>query len=720
MNEDVKFGPSGETVFKRTYSRPKPNGEKESWRETVERVAAGNLALVHGDPESWDPEGPAMAELLMLTDHMYDFRVIPAGRHLWASGVKGRQFLMNCWTAGWTNRFSEHAEFTFMRLMEGGGVGSNYSSRFLAGYGAPQRRLDVHVVVDPDHPDADKLEEGEVLSEEYSHEWLGGAHEVEDSREGWADALVDLIDTFYADDVKHMQRVYDVTRVRPEGARLKTFGGTASGPLPFAAMMHRVAGILNTAHKRGELGPLDAMAIDHAIAECVVSGGVRRSARMSIVHWADPAIFEFIECKASGLSHWTTNISVQVDDEFFEALSQTGARLPNGRPASAHAKRVHQLVTQGMLSNGEPGYWNSSLSNHGEVEEVYATNPCGEITLQMFEACNLGHVNLDAFAPKRTSDPIDFGGLVVAHQLITRFLMRATYGDIVDPKSRKIQDQNRRIGVGHLGVQGFIVKNGWRYSQVASKVTAPGYREVREMLSEMYASVRNTARGYAFELRIPEPVKVTTVAPTGSVAKLPGVTEGIHPVLYRFFEQRIRFSNVDSDQAAQVEEARLAGFAVEIDSYDQSGNTSIVVYPTKNLLVEQVEALGYDASLVEQADEISVRDMLSFQAMYQEFWADNAVSFTVNVPAEKHQNDYLLANPGGTRIPAPTALRQKELAATLLEFLPVLKGTTVMLDGSRVQAPFTAITEKAYEAAAAAQVMDAIDVDCATGACPIR
>lgn len=747
---DVKFGPSGETVFRRTYSRPKPNGDKETWVETAHRVAYGNLALVHGDNmDAWPVE--ALAEYAALTDHIIPFKIIPAGRHLWASGVKGRQFLMNCWTSGWTERFSDHFEFTFMRLMEGGGVGANYSTKYIEQYGAPKRTLNLHVVADSDHQDYPAL--ADVLSSEYSAEWVGGAFEVEDSREGWAAALVDLIDTFYAEDVKHENRVYDVSRVRPAGARLKTFGGTASGPKPFAEMLHTVARILNEAASRGTtevigslqrgvvrtvytgptLTPLDCMEIDHAIAECVVSGGVRRSARMSIVRWDDPWVEEFIKAKQDSGLHWTTNISVEVDDEFFRALAGEAGRFPAGvhgsRPKSVVAKRVHQMVTEGMLTNGEPGYWNSSLSNHGEVQEVYATNPCGEITLQMFEACNLGHVNMDAFAPKAAGDSIDEGGLILAHQLVTRFLIRATYADITDSKSRVIQDMNRRIGVGHLGVQGFVVKNGWRYSDVAVNSLSPGYHQMRNLLGTLYSVVRQEARTYAFALRIPEPVKVTTVAPTGSVAKLPGATEGIHPILFRYFEQRIRFSSVDADQMAQVEEARLQGFKVE-DAVNEA-NTVIVVYPTKNILVEQVEALGYPADIVEQADEIDMDAMLGFQAMYQRGpdnphgFADNAVSFTVNIPAEEHQNDYLRnlpeSDPFGQNIPGPTEERRKAVAETILKWLPLLKGTTIMLDGSRTQAPYTSITEEQYERSTGQSTLsDDIDLDCATGACPVR
>src|SRR5690606_30419101 len=99
---------------------------------TVERVARGNLAFVYGDDKSrWSQD--VEDEYQSLIDHMLDFRIIPAGRHLWATGVKTKQYIANCWTSGWTEKLSDHYEFTFMRLMEGGGVGANYSQEYLKG-----------------------------------------------------------------------------------------------------------------------------------------------------------------------------------------------------------------------------------------------------------------------------------------------------------------------------------------------------------------------------------------------------------------------------------------------------------------------------------------------------------------------------------------------------------------------------------------------------------
>src|SRR5690606_37094354 len=125
------------------------------------------------------------------------------------------------------------------------------------------------------------------------------------------------------------------------------------------------------------------MEIDHAIGKFVVSGGNRRSARMAIMHWDEPQLFEFLLCTLDTDNHRTTHIPPEADDLLRVA----------GEHGGPHAGEVRRMHAQGMLANGEPGFWDSSCSNLGEPNEVIATNPCGEIALEAWENCNLGHVN---------------------------------------------------------------------------------------------------------------------------------------------------------------------------------------------------------------------------------------------------------------------------------------------------------------------------------------
>ena len=675
-NTLTNFGPTGQLVYDRTYSRTKADGSKETWPETVERVVNGNLALV-------DERYQLPNEQQDLIDMLTDFKILPAGRHLWASGVKNAEHLFNCWVSGWTDNPADHFSFTFMRLMEGGGVGANYSNKYLTKYGPVQHFLKVEIVCDTEHPDYETLKEAGVLSDRFDSDW-SGAFPVEDSREGWAAALSDLIETHYRDGVVHFNRVYDISRIRHAGAKLKTFGGTASGPLPLAQMLISVAEILSeVAVSTGKLDGMSAMEIDHAIAQCVVAGGVRRSARMAMMHWADPQIEKFLTCKTDSGKHWTTNISVEVDQDFW-------AQQNHGK--AWHAHKIMDAIATGMTHNGEPGFWDSSMSNIGEPNRVVCTNPCGEITLQEWEPCNLGHVNLAGFVTE--DGGTDYAGLRYAHTLMTRFLIRATFSKVSDPKSREVLDRNRRIGVGHFGVASYLAMTGRRYSET------PNDTSFRSLLKELARDVDEAAVDFCHDLRIPVPVKKRTVAPTGTIAKMPGVSEGVHPIFAKWFIRRVRFNKLGDDMQ-QVYDLEAKGYKVEDDLY--APNTAVVAIPTKDILMQEVADLYGDEEaeyIVEAADDLTPHDMMNFQALYQEFWADNAVSYTVNFDALAYTPDHI---------------REQ-----LIKFGGRLKGATVFPELTMPQCPYERIERWEYESTLAHEVGDGIDEDCATGACPVR
>jgi ribonucleoside-triphosphate reductase len=538
-------------------------------------------------------------------------------------------------------------------------------------------------VCDEDHPDYNTLKEAGVLSRLYDSEW-SGAFPVEDSREGWAAALSDLIETHYRHGVVHFNRVYDVSRIRHAGAKLKTFGGTASGPAPLAQMLTDVCAILSAkADENSVLDGIAAMEIDHAIAQCVVAGGVRRSARMAMMHWADPQIEKFISCKSQDGKHWTTNISVEVDADFWAQQNHGDAW---------HAHKVLESIASGMLHNGEPGFWDSSLSNVGEPNKVICTNPCGEITLEAWEPCNLGHVNMAAFA--KDDGGTDLRGMFKAHELMTRFLIRATFSKVSDPKSREVLDRNRRIGVGHFGVASYLAMTGTKYSDAPKDIL------FRSLLQELSWHVDDAAVEFCHQLRIPVPVKKRTIAPTGTIAKMPGVSEGVHPIFAKWFIRRVRFNKL-GDAMEQVYDLEAKGYKVEDDLY--APNTAVVAIPTKDILMQAVEdRFGQEEAerLVESADDLTLKQMLEFQALYQELWADNAVSYTANFDPQQYDASHIMDR--------------------LKTFGGKLKGATVFPELTMPQCPYERIERWEYESTLSHEVGDGIDENCATGACPIR
>jgi ribonucleoside-triphosphate reductase len=151
---------------------------------------------------------------------------------------------------------------------------------------------------------------------------------------------------------------------------------------------------------------------------------------------------------------------------------------------------------------------------------------------------------------------------------------------------------------------------------------------------------------------------------------------------------------------SMVDKYEAEGFEVEDDMY--ADNTVVVSFPTKDTLVQAVtDRFGDDAEeLVEAADDLSLQAMLSFQALYQTHWADNAVSFTANVDPKQYKPEHV----------------ETQLKA----FAGQLKGCTIFPEASMPQSPYERLTRWEYQSAVAKQVSDGIDEDCASGSCPVR
>lgn len=676
QNYRIPWGPIGEPVYRKSYSQKTEDGRNESYPQTVVRAVDGNCSLV-------DAKFIEEGEREKLYELLLTFGGLPAGRHLNASGMKGRQFLFNCHASGW-DPLEPGAHFTFLfdALMMGGGVGANYSNRYMESLPIVHNPIHLHIKCREDHPN---LGEFNTLVSEHNGDAAGLTFQVPDSREGWVEA-VDLIfeEAYAADGPSERVLTIDVSGIRARGMRLKTSGGIACGPGPLVTMLTDIVSHLNGCVGR-KLTSLDAMTLDHTLAGCVIAGGKRRSSRMSVKSWRDTDIFEFIHCKRVDGVHWSTNISVEIDDDFTDALKNISS------PLYAQAKRVMREVVLGKRTNGEPGLWNRSLSMIGErlAELMYCPNPCGEIGLRMWENCNLGHINLGAFVGK----PI--GALKEAFRLMTRWLVRATFGDIPSQRQREVVDENRRIGVGFFGFHEWLALNGFKYSDcwknewVINKLKA--FREV----------VDCEAASYADSLGIPRPIKTTTLAPTGTVAILPGTTTGAQAMMAPWFKRLVRYSSMQDELAVK----KLEGYEILKD--DDVADTEIVVYWCEDPLVAKVRAAGFEPSeILEGQYDVPFEASLKVQAMLQDVWANNAISFTINLKKQ-------------------TMPTEEEMEAALIEHLPRLKGTTVFapvdIDGaaSRKNVPIQPISQREFEAYTGRKERTMIEDEC-KGACPVK
>ena len=654
-----EWGPIGEDVYKRTYSRQQVDGTYETWPDTVARVVRGSTSV--GVVKSGEAE--RLAELIG------SFKMLPAGRHLWVTGT-GLPYTRNCFRAPWSERLADHFEFMADQLLTGGGVGANYSQEYISQ--APTlKHFDLFITCSEDH---EEYEQVKAAAKNYWVDQFTVADQdiratiVPDMREGWAAGWGALFD---AGTSSTSYVALDLSEIRPSGAEIKTFGGTASGPVPFVSSLVHVYEVLINATGRW-LTSVEAMLCDHHIASAVVAGGARRSARMSIVHWRDPQVMEFINCKTDHMHHWTTNISVEIDNAFIRALEV----------GDEQATRVFSAVVKGMWANGEPGFTNTEAAAVGETGDVRSSNPCGEIFLEEGESCNIGSVDLDAYGT-------DDAGAEEAFRLMARFLIRATLIKPYQEITAEVEARNRRIGVGFLGMQGWAAAHGIKYSDIPkSNMLAQKLRHFRQV-------VREEADAYCDELGINRCVKVTAIAPNGTISQLRGTQPGLHAVLARHAWRRVRYTIGDP----RIAEAKARGLFVEPCIYAE--NTMVVRYPLRDGILDK-----YDESLIEQTSDVSLNDQLSVLAFVTSTFCSgsdgNAVSFTANLDRE-------------------TLGSVEEAARVIKNWLPLVKGLTVFPNESRPQSPYEVISKEEYEHAARGEVyVGAIEQECANGACPIR
>ena len=219
-------------------------------------------------------------------------------------------------------------------------------------------------------------------------------------------------------------------------------------------------------------------------------------------------------------------------------------------------------------------------------------------------------MGISIFAHPAHQDPEH---LLESFRLMARFTTRATLAETTSARSASVKAANRRIGVGVFGFQEWLAGHGLRFSDVGTE-----YAGLAERLNEWRDAVREAADKCADELSINRPVKVTTVAPTGSIAKLPGVTEGIHPVYAKRFVRRVRYGSYDAELARLKDE----GHPVEPCLY--SANTEVVSF-----FVEDAAVVKY-GDLIEEVTDLSLDELMQVQCLFQREYADNAVSFTAN------------------------------------------------------------------------------------------
>jgi ribonucleoside-diphosphate reductase alpha chain len=405
---------------------------------------------------------------------------------------------------------------------------------------------------------------------------------VADSKEGWAKALRQLIALLYSGEVPK----WDLSKVRPSGARLKTFGGRASGPGPLEELFKFAVNKFRGASGR-RLSSLECHDLLCKIGEVVVVGGVRRSAMISLSDLEDDRM------RSAKSGNW---------------WEQNGQRALANNSATYVAKPDIGQYLQEWTSlynshSGERGIFSreasqSQAKKNGRRDSDYdfGTNPCSEIILRPYQFCNLTEVVVRAEdTPETLARKVRIATVLGTYQsTMTHF-----------PYLRKIWQKNtedeRLLGVSLTG----ILDNKWMGE--VSDSTAKALEQLRQISVDANANL-------ATSLGIPQSAAITCVKPSGTVSQLVDSASGIHTRHSEYYIRRVRSDKKDPLTAFLVQ----AGVPAE-DCVMRPESTTVFSFPMK---------APDNARVREDLDAIQ---HLNLWLQYQRHFCEHKPSVTISV-----------------------------------------------------------------------------------------
>ena len=420
--KEPNWGPLGELVFLRTYSRIiEGENRNEKWWETVKRVVEGTFGVQKEHCASlklpWK-NTKAQKSAQIMYDKMFNFKFLPAGRGIWAMGSKfveekGGAALNSCafvTTEDIETRGSLAFTWTFDALMLGVGVG------------------------------ADTKGAGKITIKEPKDSG-GLTFIIPDSREGWIESLELLLDSFFYG--KKLPE-FDYSQIRPYGTPIKGFGGVASGPGPLKDLHDNIKNLLN---KRIEdtLKSTDIVDLFNMIGVCVVSGNVRRSAEIMLGSYEDK---DYIEMK---------------DYNKFPNEVKTHRWCSNNSILAEVGKTDYKKFKENIVLNGEPGIvWLDNMRKYGRLKDgvnykdklVMGCNPCSEQALESMETCLL----TETFPSLHETYEEYKETLKYAYLYAKTITLIPTHW----PETNAVMMKNRRIGMSQTGIIEAFIKHGRR------------------------------------------------------------------------------------------------------------------------------------------------------------------------------------------------------------------------------------------------------------------
>ena len=699
----------GKAVARRTYLR-KISDEKtgherwEKWPEVADRVARGNTALIKnfkGIGKKHKEE-----EYKLLKKHISNASMLMSGRHLQHGDEtqpdRNMEVFTNCSTAS-------SSFILFYLLMNGSGVGRAYD--------------DDMCVIDADHADFEWGVDESLRDAKHKYGEDGDIHwfEVPDSREGWAQA-VEMVEMM-AFDRKHKDDmlILDFSKVRPKGSPIKGMQDRpSSGPKPLMNAISKLATV-----KGAGMSPWrQAMFVDHYLAECVLVGGARRSARIATKTWSDPEVFDFINLKRGGFL-WSANNSVAVDDKFWKQRSNHAKKVLEAIMKASYEDGTGEpgFINQHRLVQNDDGYDGYQDGKYAESEKykpmkrsekmlaklarnagakVYSQipNPCGEISLNMLGGyCVIGDV-VPYYCP--TLDDAEEAFRAMARALIRVNSMDCLY-------SREVKRTNR-IGVGMTGIHEFAWNMfGYAFRDVIDEEKAQDFWQT---LARFKRAVVEEAEEYSKKLGVNVPHTNTTIKPSGTISKLFALTEGAHLPSMREYIRWVQYRSDDP----MVKRYKQKGYPVKVlKSYQ--GSTA-VGFPTQPLICR----IGMNGKLVTAA-EATPEEQYKWLMLLEKYWivgidedgkpledTGNQVSYTLkyNPKIVSYKNFTDMVHKYQGDIKCCSVMPQQD--ATAYEYQPEQPVTT---------SEFMKVLDEIEKDETIMEDIDFEHLKCESGACPI-
>lgn len=481
FNESKKYFKNSlaELVYYRTYAKWIPEeSRRETWIETIDRYMdfmkdniAGNLSE---------------AEYTEIREAILNQEALPSMRLLQFSGKPAKRTNVCAYNCSFIapRTFQDFAEIMYISMC-GTGVGWSVESENIQALPQIQKQT------------------GKKIT----------AHSVLDSKEGWADAFsLGLQTWFNGNDIS-----FDYSLIRPAGSRLKTMGGKSSGPQPLQSLLEFTRERI--LRKQGRhLSNLDAHDIICKIGECVVAGGVRRSAMISLSDLDDEAIrdskkgqFYLHEGQRMLANNSAVYLSKPTPTEF---LDEWVALMKSGSGERG-------IFNRGSLLNTLPKRRLSQFK--GGIYPQWGTNPCGEIILQSKQFCNLSEV------VARAEDTIEtLMKKIRIATILGTYQSTLTYFPYLSKEWKKNCEKERLLGVSITGQ--------WDCALVRNS----------EVLEKLKNEAIRVNKKYAQKFGINPSTCITCVKPSGNTSQTVDCSSGMHPRHAPYYIRRIRISSTDA------------------------------------------------------------------------------------------------------------------------------------------------------------------------------